>query len=401
MEKHLFPHPILSKIHEPGHRPTRERVLETIRQVNTNAASVTTFTLGAPGSGLIGLTISAADYLAKYAVAWTRPAQPSNTPTCTATDTQFVIAEARAQHTEAWRQYNIMLQSDTALRNQLLVAADEVYYAPLFDQTTGYGTRTTRDFIAHLETKYAAFDEATRTNVTNKMDVPWAGGPFEYVIAQITQGRDSMAQNGHDISDKQMCDKLYSLVSRSGLLREACQQWRLLAEASKTWAACQAHFQLYADDRHNDATTGTEGYHGATAALAQAQAIRDAVNQAMQPLVAAANLARETQGESGANTTIAELRAQAAVLQAQVTTLQTLANRNGNGRGGGGGGGDRNRGRHNNPARTMTHYCWTHAPTCPTMARPAPVELKATSVKQPSPTSKVAIPDVPAESEGR
>jgi hypothetical protein len=186
------------------------------------------------------------------------------------------------------------------------------------------------------------------------MDTPWAGGPFEYVIAQIVQGSNAMAQNGHDISDKQKCDKLYSIVSRSGLLHEACQKWRLLAEASKTWIHCQEHFQLYADDRQNDATTGTEGFHGATAQLAQAQTIRDAVNQAMQPHFAAANLAR-TQGEPAA-TTIIELRAQAAVLQAQVTALQNLANR-----GGGGRNSNRNRGPRN-PARPMTHYCWTHGP---------------------------------------
>jgi hypothetical protein len=74
----------------------------------------------------------------------------------------------------------------------------------------------------------------------------------------------------------------------------------------------------------------------------------------MQPHFAAANLAR-TQGEPAA-TTIIELRAQAAVLQAQVTALQNLANR-----GGGGRNSNRNRGPRN-PARPMTHYCWTHGP---------------------------------------
>lgn len=358
MDKHPFPHPILSKIHEPGQRPTRKRVLETIRQASTNAASVTTYTLGAPGSGLIGLTIDPDVYLTKYGIAWVRPNQPDPSPDCDGTDTQYVIAEANRVHKEQWRQYNLMLQSDTAIRNQLLAAADEVYYTTLFDPITGYGMCTAYDFITHLKTRYAAFDEATRTAVTNKMDVPWAGGPFEYVISQITQGAKAMAQHGYDISDKQKCDRLYSIVSRSGLLHEACRQWRLLSEVDKTWGNCQDHFQLYADDRINDTTSATAGYHGATANLAQAQAIREAVEQALQPHIlatnlAAANLAR-TQGETDTST-ITELHAKAAVLQAQVTALQNLANQ-------------RPRGPvtpapgTRNPARPKTHYCWTHGP---------------------------------------
>ena len=44
---HAWPHPELSKIHEPGQEPSRHRVLQVIKEDAANATLVKQFTGGA------------------------------------------------------------------------------------------------------------------------------------------------------------------------------------------------------------------------------------------------------------------------------------------------------------------------------------------------------------------
>ena len=175
---YVWPYPIVTRIHEPGQKPTRERVLQCLLEINTNAVSVITSTLGAPGFGLLGLTTTGAEYLMLTGLAWHRPAQPAAAPTVAHDATQFIIAEANRVWTGEWIQYNMMLQVDTVLRNQLLAAADDMYYCSLFQPVVGYGRRTALDLLTHLQTHYAEFDEATKATVQTQMAAPWSGGPF-------------------------------------------------------------------------------------------------------------------------------------------------------------------------------------------------------------------------------
>ena len=149
---HAWPYNVLSRAHEPGQKPTRERVIQMVLEANTNAASVTTSTLGAPGYGLLGLTASPTEYQQLTGQAWVRPPQPAANPIIAADATQYRIAEANRIHRGEWDQYNLLLQTDTIIRNQLLAAADDVYWRALFQPIVGYGQRSARDFIHHIVT---------------------------------------------------------------------------------------------------------------------------------------------------------------------------------------------------------------------------------------------------------
>ena len=111
-----FPYPVLSRLHEPGQKPARDRVLQACLELSSNAVSVTQSSIGAPGFGLLGLVLPAAEYLALTGQAFVRPLQPGPAP-----------ANGVRQWQETWAQYNLLLQVDTALRNQLLKAADDIY----------------------------------------------------------------------------------------------------------------------------------------------------------------------------------------------------------------------------------------------------------------------------------
>lgn len=353
-QKHdAWPYPVLLRTHEPGQRPTRERVLETIAQVNANAASVTTSTLGAPGFGLLGLTLSAAEYQGLTGQAWIRPDQPDQAPNVAHDATQFQIAEANRQHRVEWEQYNLMLHTDNTLRNQLLSASDDVYYRALYQPILGYGRRTTRNLIEHLLTNYAPFDEQTRANVEQAMITPWSGGPFETVIAQIEQACQAYTQAGEAApTDQFKCDKLYTIVRTSGLLPSACQKWRMYPPAEKTWENCKTLFQKYADDRAHDATAKNQGYNnpGGNANFMELNPT-EAMNEATLALIASTqNLANMAKASQESNQQIMQLQADLAACKAQLKVFADMGNS-----------GKRNPRKDRTGNRTeKPHYCWSH-----------------------------------------
>ena len=128
LSQHSWPHPKRTRIHEPGKKPTRERVLHNAEECHANAVSITQSTLGAPGTGLLGITATDQEYLSVAGVAWVEP-QPPVLPV--AGGTQFEIAERERNHAEAIDQWRLFLAVKTAIRNQLLASADNVYWAVL------------------------------------------------------------------------------------------------------------------------------------------------------------------------------------------------------------------------------------------------------------------------------
>jgi hypothetical protein len=86
-----------------------------------------------------------------------------------------------------------------------------------------------------MNTTYGSFTKAERRDVSARMEIPWEGGLLETVIQQIQEASDAFGLGGAQLSDTQMRDKLYDLVSTSNLLPKACQQWCMRQEADKTW----------------------------------------------------------------------------------------------------------------------------------------------------------------------
>jgi hypothetical protein len=278
LSNHSWPHPVLTRIHEPGQKPTRERVLQNAEECHANAASVTQSTLGAAGTGLLGITATAAEYYAIAGVAWNEPAAPGLPA---AGGTQFEIAERQRTHSEELAQWRLFLAVKTAIRNQLLASADDVYWTSLKQPLVGYGQRGPRDFLTLMAAKYAQFTETVRATTNQHMDVPWTTGPFEVVVNQIDHGATLYLPEV--LSDQVKCDKLYSIAQQSGRLSQACKKWRLRPLVEKTWTNCTTFFQTEADDLENDDTTSSAGYAAnlvaQTAMVDATRILRDMTNQ--------------------------------------------------------------------------------------------------------------------------
>jgi len=126
-----------------------------------------------------------------------------------ANPTAAQLTEALRLHTNAWKAYKLIRVTERDLRNQLLAAADDVYWQRLRHIRLGYNMCSIRDMLNHLIESSGRFTETERKELASRMEVPWEGGPLEFVIQQISNA---------PLLAQQKTDKLYNLVKESGLL---------------------------------------------------------------------------------------------------------------------------------------------------------------------------------------
>jgi hypothetical protein len=213
--------------------------------------------------GHVFLTLSPAEYADFHGAPFQIPEKPPMDPTLppggNANPTAVQLAEALRLHTNAWKAYKLMRATERKLRNQLHAAADNVYWRRLRHVRLGYNMCSIQDMLNHLIESDGRITETERKEVASRMEVPWEGGPLEFVIQHISDAADAFALAGTPLLAQQKTDKLYNLVKESGLLSDACQRWRMFPTANKTWAAATAHFQRYANDRDEELTTESAG----------------------------------------------------------------------------------------------------------------------------------------------
>jgi hypothetical protein len=137
---------------------------------------------------------------------------PTPPPGGNANPTAAQLAEALRLYTNAWKAYKLMRATERNLRNQLLAAADDVYWQRLRHVRLGYNMCSIQDMLNHLIESYGRFTETERKEVTSCMEVPWEGGPLEFVIQQISDAADAFALAGTPLLAQQQTDKLYDLV---------------------------------------------------------------------------------------------------------------------------------------------------------------------------------------------
>lgn len=338
-----FPHPVLTKIHEPGRKPTRQSILTCQTELTANAASVDSVY---SEHGHAFLTMTPLDFTAlNGGVPFVMPVRPPMDPVHVQGATAAQITEDNRLHAQAWKAYTLMRQTQQQLRNQLLAAGDDLYFRAVKPPVLGYSAITVRQLLYHLFLTYGTFTEAERRQAATKMEQPWDGGPLETVILQLDQAQEAFANGGQAITNEQKRDKLYDLVVASGLMPDACQTWRMRPVAEKTWANAVLHFSTYADDRDELLTSGGAGYRANNVdetLLATSDALQD-LHLHM------ANMAKR---DDQKNSTIIDLTARLAAAKAALKAYNESANQQ-----------RRQRpGRNLPPATTnqRNKYCWSH-----------------------------------------
>ena len=144
-----FPTPITKIEGEPNYES-----LKTLKdQLKANAASIPT-TLRGGNHGYLGLILSPAAYATIAATQFVEPAYPGQHPNIPAGTSAANTSTIVHRHTEELRQWCEFKNVNTALKNQLLSAQDDIYIRALKDRHVGYMNQSIRSILQHLFDNY-------------------------------------------------------------------------------------------------------------------------------------------------------------------------------------------------------------------------------------------------------
>ena len=128
--------------------PTFSTIADTKLQLNANAESVHS-NLGNGQLGLLALTVALEEYRNLTDTAFIAPINPGPTPIIPTGATGPQIDRLEEEHIEATRNWKEYLATDTALKQQLLSAFDDMYCRSLRDIHIGYVVVTTCQLLEH------------------------------------------------------------------------------------------------------------------------------------------------------------------------------------------------------------------------------------------------------------
>ena len=346
-----------------------------------NAASVPT-TLGGGNHGHLALVMNPARYLALSGGApFIPPRNPGPVPV---PPTPFMTAAQmellRQTHQADLASFHTCNNTDTALKNQLLTAVDDIYLAAIKQEHIGYTNRSCGDMLTHLFNTYGTITSTMLRTSAEKMRTPYnPAAPIEEMFKQIDEANDLALDANSPYQDRQLVNIGYDLVFRSAVLNDACRAWKRLPDASQTWAQFKLHFSEAHDEMQEMQTAAQEmGYatvnfslgpaDSQTAAAEALQALADATTE---DRTAVANLSH-TNGllnEQVVNLTrtittkdseIEELRKSISELSTTIRTLApTTANRGDRGGRGGRGNKSNNGGRGKTKKKKSHHSTFT------------------------------------------
>ena len=351
-------------IHQSVPRQPGEPTYETIHAVHAilkaNAASVAS-ELGGGAHGLLGLTLPNTTYTPLSGVAFTRPANPGLTPVIPARSTGDTVRRIERQHKETLRAYHEVNRTDSALKQQLLSAFDDMYLKAQKQIHVGYSNRSTLQLLQHLYDSYGLISQMDLDDNKTRMKSPYdITTPIENLFAQIDESLEYADSGNSPFTNAQIVTNAYILIFSTGQLERACEEWDSKAEADKTWPNFKTHFraahQRYIKQQRlrqshfnspqgqaNVAQEQIDTQHQTALAL---QALADAT---ADDRYAVANLSmanKELTSHLDTMTSkVASLETKISSLEVKIDKLITLSPRK------------------NTYDRNSNHYCWTHGRT--------------------------------------
>ena len=123
-----------------------------------------------------------------------------------------------------------------------------------------------RDIIAHLFTEYGQVENQDFMGNCMKLSEPWdVNRTFQELVQRFQEIQEFPNEGGRTISNKDIVDKIYTLVYNTALFYNDCDKWDDKQCDEKTWANFQAHFQAAQQKykRKQKISTQAGGYQGA------------------------------------------------------------------------------------------------------------------------------------------
>lgn len=256
-----FPHSVLTPL--PNERPTQQTLHQLHRELNANAASVHSNR----GNGILGhlaLVVPDATYLnASNGVLFDPPVNPGANPVHLPQATQAQIAEANRQFVTDLAEFKTFVQTEAALKKQLIAAVPLPFLSQLQDELLGVAPITTLRLLTHLDTTYGTLtaDDLDRNMTLLHRD--WSpSDPLETLFQQIRKCM-LFAAATDPISEATAVRSALNNLQKTGLFIDAIRDWRKRPTAEHTLENLRLDFTKADQERHRLATSTTAGYHTA------------------------------------------------------------------------------------------------------------------------------------------
>eukprot|EP00957_Ditylum_brightwellii_P151033 11500622-Ditylum_brightwellii.AAC.1 len=236
----VFPQTFIPKILS---EPDYKQLYEVHRLLMENTALIDT-TIAGGLHGHLGLVITQARYLQLTGHPFVPPQNPGPTPIMS---NQFMTAaEAeiiRQNHRLQLAVYNKFLNTDKALKNQLLHDIDDRYTKALKQGMIGYTHRTTMQLLKHLYCNYGRVTPMMLSAADTQLWQPFNPSlPIEDFFERFDEVKDLCTAGGSPYSDAQLIDVAYDAIFKSAVHNDGCKEWIRLPPAQKTWANFCMHF---------------------------------------------------------------------------------------------------------------------------------------------------------------
>ena len=264
--KHDFPHPVLTKLAD-NEVPTHKTLLKLHRELNANAMSVPSL-LGGGQHGHLALVLSDANYVAQAGAgnAFVPPVHPGPPPVLAAGTTNAAIAAANLAHKTALNTFKIYVETEVALKKQLLEAVPDQFIDELQHVEYGYANVTTRTIIAHLDATYGTITQDELDDNDADLRRKWdLGQSIQALFKQVKDCRDFAAAAGDPISEAKAIRAMIANLEATGAFDDAIKDWKKRPTAEHTLANFRLDFTKADKDRRREKTSGEGGYAGAAA----------------------------------------------------------------------------------------------------------------------------------------
>jgi len=321
--------------------------------LNANAASVHS-DLGDGTLGYLYLTVTDEVYNTLSDVPFIEPANPGmlaeiprNATTRQATNLQRAFNENR----RIFNQYNA---TDKALKQQILIAVNDIYIKALKHPISAYSAVTTKQLLAHLYERYGNLTPQDLKYNDDKMNQPYdPNTPIENLYEQIEHAVDLAATAGAPYNATQIVNVAYTIIFNTNVFQETCREWRRLPQADKTWTRFKNIFTEAHKDYMQLQTQNNHRFHAAAAIPVEySTAPNDQHVDALANLAAATAsdrmaLANLTATNERLSVHIEKLTAQLAAANLQLKTFQASNP-------------TAQPARQDRRVCQQVHYCWTH-----------------------------------------
>lgn len=262
--KEFFPFPTLPV--QAG-KPTYETINATHDKLKINAAAIHT-TLGGGQHGHLGLVLPPETYTAVAGTPFETPDDPGVHPILPNGATAAQIVELTRQHTADVKTWTECMNTDIALKNQLITTFEPKYLRSLHNKYTGYANTTTMQMLDHLYQKYGQISAADLLENEQKLHEPYnPAEPIETLYDRFEDAMEYAEAAKHKFPPEMILSKAFLLMQRTGQFQQACREWKKKEE--HTWTAFKEHFTTaHQEYEESEAFASNHGY-GANILLAE------------------------------------------------------------------------------------------------------------------------------------